>query len=52
VLEVVRRLLAGTLTWMQVYLDLESGTMRTVDATPETVARMTGVKIRQLVLKG
>jgi len=52
VLEVVRRLLAGTLTWMQVYQDMESGTMRTVDATPETVARMTGVKIRQLVLKG
>jgi PRTRC genetic system ThiF family protein len=49
VLEVVRRLLAGTLSWMQIWLDLENFTMRTVGATPETVARMTGMEIRQLV---
>jgi len=37
VLEVVRRLIAGTCPWMQLYLDMETGTLAPVLATPETV---------------
>ena len=44
VVEVVRRLLEGRLTWWQVYLDLEVGSLRTVPVTPEGVARLTGIK--------
>jgi hypothetical protein len=35
VVEVVRRLVTGTLPWAQVYCDMEAGTVRSVDATPE-----------------
>lgn len=47
--EVVRRLLAGTLEWMGVYCDLEHGLLRTVEATPDAVARVTGIRRRSLI---
>jgi len=37
VIEVVRRLIAGTCSWIQLYLDLELGTLQPVLVTPETV---------------
>jgi len=49
VVEVVRRLIEGTCPWMQLYLDLEAGTLSPVPATPEAVARMTGISRRKLV---
>jgi hypothetical protein len=48
VLTFVHKLLGGELTWMAAYLDLEAGTMRAVDATPEAVSRITGHTVRQL----
>jgi len=48
VLEFVYRLLKGTLTWMGAYVDLDAGTLSTVPAEPETVARMFGVKVDKL----
>ncbi len=51
VLEIVRRLLAGTLSWMGVYIDLEIGTLRPVLIEPKTVARMTGLQTKSLVDK-
>ena len=45
VLEFVNRILKGTLTWMGAYIDLEAGSLVTVPAEPETVARMCGVKV-------
>jgi len=43
------RLLKGTLTWMGAYIDMEAGTLKTVPAEPETVARMFGVKVGTLM---
>ena len=37
VVEVVRRLIAGTCSWVQLYLDMEAGTLIPVFATPETI---------------
>jgi len=37
VVEVVRRLLAGTCPWVQLYIDMEAGTLVPVLATPETI---------------
>lgn len=51
VLEVVRRLLEGTCTWWQVYLDLGAGTLRTVEASPEVVAKSTGTRVAELLVK-
>ncbi|MBA7599112.1 hypothetical protein ES703_06139 [subsurface metagenome] len=51
VVEVVRRLIDGTCPWMQLYLDLEAGTLSPVLATVEAVAKMTGMKRRTLVRK-
>lgn len=48
VLTFVNNLLSGTLSWMGAYIDLESGSLSTVDATPENVSRMTGFTVRQL----
>jgi hypothetical protein len=44
VIEVVRRLIAGTCSWIQLYLDLELGILQPVLATPETVAEILGKK--------
>jgi len=52
VLEFVHRMLKGTLTWMGAYIDLEAGTLQTVPAEPETVARMCGVKVDTLITQG
>jgi len=48
VLEFVYRLLKGSLTWMGAYVDLDAGTLSTVPAEPETVARMFGIKVDKL----
>lgn len=52
VLEVVRRLIDGTCPWMQIYLDLDQGTLSPVYATPEAVSKMTGIKVKKLIAKG
>jgi hypothetical protein len=49
VLNVVHQLLARTLTYIGVYLDLEKGSLRTVPADPETVSRMTGIPQKLLM---
>ena len=51
VLEVVKRLISGTCSWLQLYLDLEAGTLYPVIASPESVARIMGTKINKLILK-
>ena len=51
VLEFMDRLLTGRLTWMGAYLDLEAGTLSTVPAMPKEVARLTGLRVNQLVEK-
>ena len=51
VLEFLSRLLAGKLTWMAAYTDLDAGTLRPIPAEPETVARMVGVRVDQLICK-
>ncbi len=49
VLQVVRRLFMGTCPWMALYLNLEHGTLNPVFVTPEQVARVTGIRQRQLL---
>jgi hypothetical protein len=51
VLEVVRRIIAGTCPWMQLYLDLDAGTLTPTMATPEAVSRLTGIRISKLIEK-
>ena len=48
VVEVVRRLIAGTCSWMQLYLDMETGTLHPVMAEPEEVKKIVGPKKVQL----
>ncbi len=48
VLEFMYRLLNKKLTWMGAYIDLDAGTLQTVLAEPEIVARMCGVKVDTL----
>ena len=50
VLEFMHRLLQGRLSWMGAYLDMEAGTLQTVPAEPEVVARMLGVKVNTLMM--
>ncbi|MDP3064783.1 MAG: ThiF family adenylyltransferase [Chloroflexota bacterium] len=50
-LEVVRRLVDGTCIWMQLSLDLEAGTMYATHATPEAVAQICGVPIKELMYR-
>jgi hypothetical protein len=47
VVEVVRRLIAGTCPWMQLYLNMELGTLQPVFATPEVVEDLIKKKIPQ-----
>jgi PRTRC genetic system ThiF family protein len=49
VLHFVHKLINGQLSWMGAYLDLEAGTLHTVSADPETVARMMHLKVSNLV---
>ncbi|MBA7633848.1 hypothetical protein ES703_41419 [subsurface metagenome] len=51
VIDFMYRFLKGTLTWMGAYIDMEAGTLKTVPAEPETVARMFGVKVNTLIAK-
>jgi PRTRC genetic system ThiF family protein len=51
VLEFMYRLLNKKLTWMGAYIDLDAGTLQTVPAEPEIVARMCGVKVDTLFRK-
>jgi len=44
VIEVVRRLIEGTCPWIQLYLDMEAGTLHPVLATPEEVEKIIGKK--------
>ncbi|MBA7688193.1 hypothetical protein ES703_96672 [subsurface metagenome] len=52
VLQFMYRIINGQLTWMGAYIDLEAGTLQTVPAEPVTVARMCGVKVDTLIMKG
>jgi PRTRC genetic system ThiF family protein len=49
VVDFVYRLLSGTLTNMGAYIDLDSGTLQTIPAAPATVARMCGLKLKELM---
>ena len=51
VLEFMYLLLNKKLTWMGAYIDLDAGTLQTVPAEPEIVARMCGVKVDTLFRK-
>jgi hypothetical protein len=51
VLEIVRRIIEGTCPWMQLYLDLDAGTLTPTMATPETVSRLTRIKTHKLIEK-
>lgn len=51
VLQFVYKFLREELAWMGAYIDLEAGTMQTIPAEPETVARMLGVKVDTLMHK-
>lgn len=51
VLQFVDLLRKGRLTWMGAYIDIEAGTLQTIPADPETVARMLGVKVDTLFTK-
>ena len=48
VVDFTYRLLSDTLTNMGAYIDLDAGTLQTVPATPATVARMCGLKVREM----
>jgi hypothetical protein len=47
VIEVVRRLIEGTCSWIQLYLDMNLGTLQPVLATPEVVAEIMGKKYQK-----
>jgi len=49
VVDFTYRLLSGTLTNMGAYIDLDAGTLQTVPATPAIVARMCGLKVREMI---
>jgi len=51
VVEVVRRIIEGTCPWMQLYLDLDAGTLTPTMASPEVVSRLTGIKVSKLIDK-
>jgi PRTRC genetic system ThiF family protein len=49
VVDTVYRLLTNKLTNMGAYIDLDTGTLQTVPATPMSVARMCGLKVSELM---
>jgi len=49
VLDIVRKLMTGICSVMQVYLNLETHTLNTVAATPENVVAITGIKMSWLI---
>ena len=46
VLQVVRRMVAGTCPFMGLYLDMEQGTVTPAYATPEAVEQVVGLRLR------
>ena len=44
VVEMVRKLVAATLSWMGAYLDLDAGSLHPVYATPDAVSRLVGIR--------
>jgi PRTRC genetic system ThiF family protein len=48
VIEVVRRLIEGTCSWIQLYLDMNLGILQPVLATPEMVAEIMGKKFQKV----
>jgi len=48
VLEVVRKIFSKDCSWMALYLDMDKGSLRPIDATPGNVATLLGVKSREL----
>ncbi len=51
VLEVVRRILYSSCPFMQLYLDLDAGTLTPTMASPEVVSRLTGIRLSKLIEK-
>ena len=51
VVEVVRKLIEGNCSWMQLYLDLEAGMLNPILATPEVVENITGIKRKNFVVE-
>ena len=49
VLEFVLRLIAGKLTWMSAYIDMDAGSLRMVDVSPEAVARLMSMHESDLI---
>jgi len=49
VVDSVYRLLTGRLTNMGAYIDLDAGKLQTVPATPMSVARMCGLRVKELM---
>jgi hypothetical protein len=49
VIEVVRRLIEGTCPWIQLYLNMDLGTLQPVVVTPKVVEEIMGKKYRQLL---
>lgn len=52
VVEVVRKIIDGSCPWMQLYIDMEAGTLHPILATPEAVERIVGIKKRKMMKKG
>jgi len=50
ILDMVNRLLRGTLTYMGVYLDMDAGSMQRVPATPMAVSRILSMKTVTLMV--
>ena len=49
VVDFIYRLLSGNLANMGAYIDLDAGTLQIVPAAPVTVARMCGLKIKEMM---
>lgn len=49
VIQVVRRMAAGACPWMALHVDMDQGHLTPTYATPEAVARITGVPVETLV---
>lgn len=47
--DAVRKLITGTCSFMQIYLDLKNSTLKTVPVTPGNVAAVTGLTIKNLI---
>ncbi len=47
VIEVIRRMIEGTCSWLQLYLDMSTGTLQPVLATPEAIEDIIGKKFKR-----